>query len=125
MATDFARFKIDVRYKSLDYGPFAFDFEDACPSGVTVSGIVLRSFSGKVDIDDDLDDYTETTSELVDVAKTAVSGSYGVDAFFNFPTTVAYMEVKHSLVFEITFSNTATHSFYGQYVWTRAGFTAA
>jgi len=125
MAADFPRFKIDIRYKSVDYGPFSFDFEDACPPSVTLTSVVLRSFLGKVDVDDDLDDYTETTSELVDSGKTAVSGSYGVDAYFNFPTTAAYMELKHSLVFEITFSNTATHNFIGQYVWTRAGFTAA
>jgi len=125
MAADFPRFKIDVRYKSLDYGPFSFDFEDACPSGVTLNDVTVRSFLGKVDIDDDLDDYTETTSELIDSGNTAVSGDYDVNVYFNFPSTTTYMEEKHSLVFEIEFSNSATHSFIGQYVWVRAGFTAA
>jgi hypothetical protein len=119
MAADFSRFKIDVRYNSLDYGPFSFDFEDACPTGTTVSDITLRSFLGKVDIDDDIDDFTESTSELIDTAKVAVSGDYGVNAYFNFPTTTTYHGEKHSLVFEITYSNAATHNFYGQYVWVR------
>lgn len=119
MATDFARFKIDIRYNTLDYGPFAFDFEDACPSNVTVTGVVLRSFCGKVDTDDDIASYTESTSELIDTGKTAVSGDYGVDAFFNYPTTAAHQGEKHSLVFEITFSNGGTHNFYGQYTWVR------
>jgi hypothetical protein len=123
MAADFATFKIDVRYNSLDYGPFSFDFEDACPSSITVSSAVIRSFIGKVDIDDDLDDYTESTSELVDTVKTAVTGSYTVNAYFNFPSTAANQGVKHSLVFEITFSNSGTHNFYGQYVWVREATT--
>ena len=121
MATDFARFKIEVRYNTVDYGPFAFDFEDACPSGVTVNDVTLRSFLGKVDMDDDLADFTETTSELIDTVKTAVSGDYGVDAFFNYPSTLTNQGAKHSLIFEITFSNTGTHNFYGQYIWVRSG----
>lgn len=119
MAADFPRFKIDVRYNSLDYGPFSFDFEDACPSGVTVDDVTLRSFVGKVDIDDDIDDYTESTDELVDLAKTVVTGNYTVNAYFNFPSTSTYQNEKHSLVFEITFSNDGTHNYIGQYVWVR------
>ena len=121
MAADFPRFKIDIRYNTLDYGPFEFDFEDACPSGVTVTGITLRSFLGKVDVDDDIASFTETTSELIDTVETAVSGDYGVNAYFNYPTTSTNQGEKHSLVFEITFSNAATHNFYGQYVWVRQG----
>jgi len=125
MAADFPRFKIEVRYKSSSYGPFSFDFEDACPSGITVDSVTVRSFLGKVDIDDDLDDYTETTSELIDTTNVAVTGNYTVNVYFNFPTTTTNMEEKHSLVFEITFSNGGTHNYIGQYVWTRAGFTDA
>ena len=119
MAADFPTFKIEVRYNSLDYGPFSFDFEDACPSGVTVSSATVRSFLGKYDTDDDLSDFTETTSELVDTAKTAVSGNYTVNVYFNFPGTSTNQDLKHTLVFEITFSNSGTHNYHGQYVWVR------
>jgi len=119
MATDFPKFKIDIRYNSLDYGPFSFDFTDACPTDITVSDVTLRSFVGSVDIDDDLDDFTESTDELIDAAKTVVTGSYTVNAYFNFPTTAAYQGTRHSLVFEITFSNEGTHNFYGRSIWVR------
>lgn len=118
MALDFAKFKIEVRYAALDYGPFTFDFEDALPTGTTVSSVTLKSFLGKLDQNDDLGDETETTAELIDAVKTTVSGSYGVAAYFNYPTTAAWQNEDHTLVFELTLSNSAEHAYYGQRVVT-------
>jgi len=103
----------------LDYGPFPFDLEDSTPPSDTLADITLRSFVGKVDIDDDIDDFTESTDELIDSVLTAVSGDYGIDAHFNYPTTAALQGEKHSLVFEITYTAGGTHNLYGQYVWVR------
>ena len=115
---DFDRFKIDIRQNTLDWGPFVFDFEASMPTGVTVSAVTLKSYLGRVIPKDDLDDETETTSELIDSIKTVVSGNYNVNAYFNYPTTAAYLGgVKHTLVFNLTMSNGSTHSWYGYYVW--------
>lgn len=117
MALDFAKFKIEVRYAAVDYGPFTFDFEDALPTGTTISAVTLKSFLGKLDQNDDLGDETETTSELVDAVKTAVSGNYGVAAYFNYPSTTTNQNADHTLVFELTLSNGAEHCYYGQRVY--------
>jgi hypothetical protein len=115
---DFDRFRIDIRQNTADWGPFVFDFTSAMPTGVTVSAVTLKSYLGHVNPKDDLDDETETTSELVDTVLTVVSGSYNVNAYFNYPTTATNIGgVKHTLVFNLTMSNGATHSFYGYYVW--------
>ena len=115
---DFGYFVIEIRYKSLDYGPFGFKFRKGLPVGLTISGITLRSFLGHVEPGDDLSAEIETTSELIDAAKTNVSSSYIVSAYFNYPTTSEYIGgEKHTLIFELTLSNGATHAYYGYYVW--------
>lgn len=115
---DFDRMKIDIRQNTLDWGPFKFDFETALPDGITLSAVTLKSYLGKVIPKDDLDDETETTSELIDAVKTVVASSYIISAYFNYPTTSTNLGgVKHTLVFNLTFSNAATHSFYAHYVW--------
>ena len=114
---DFDYFTIEIRYKSLDYGPFGFRLRKALPKGVTLSSVVLRSFLGHVEPGDDLSAATETTSELIDAVKTNVSSSYIISAYFDYPTTPDYAGGKqHTLVFEVTMSNGATHPYYGYYV---------
>ena len=71
---DFEAGTIVIRYSSTDYGPHAFDLENALPSGATLSSVTVRSFVGRVTEDDDLTDETESTSELIDAALTAISG---------------------------------------------------
>jgi len=116
--SDFDQFKIEIRQSSVDWGPFSFDFEDALPSGTTIASVTLNSYLGKVIPEDDIDDQTDTTSELVDAVLTAVSGSYGVNAYFNYPSTSTYIgEEKHTLVFVLTLDTGAVHSYYGHHVW--------
>ena len=114
MSHDFPTGSIDIRYNSNEYGPFGFDFTDALPSGITVSSAVVRSFSGTVKREDDLSDKTETTSSLIETASTTVSSPY-VYVYFQFPTTT-YTNASHTLVFELTLSNSAVHSFIFRYV---------
>ena len=116
MALDFDREKIEIRYFTQDYGPYIFDFEDALPSSTTIASVTLKSYLGKIDPSDDLSGETETTSECVDAFKTAVNGDYGVAAYFDFPSTVAWQDQKHTLIFELTLSNAAKHPFYFQYL---------
>jgi hypothetical protein len=114
---DFETRKIEVRYYSTDYGPFQFDLEEALPSGTTISTVTVKSYLTKIDREDDVADYTETTSELIDAVKTVVSGNYGVNVYFNYPTTAAYVGgAKHTLLFEITLDNGAKHVYYHHYV---------
>jgi hypothetical protein len=117
MALDFDKSKIEVRYASTDYGPFTFDFQDALPGTTTISSVTLKSFLGKLDQNDDLGDQTETTAELIDAVKTAVSGNYGVAAYFNYPSTTTNQNANHTLVFELTLSNGAVHAYYFQRVY--------
>jgi len=115
---DFDRFKIEVRQASSDWGPFKFDFTDALPDGTTISSISMKSYLGRVIPEDVLADQTDTTSELIDAAKTVVSSSYVVSVYFDYPTTSTYIgAVKHTLVFNLTLDNGAIHSFYAYYVW--------
>lgn len=114
---DFPTQKISINYKSTDYGPFNFDLEDAIPTGLTISDVTLKSYLGRVNEGDDLDDETDTTSECVDSTLTAVNGNYTVDAYFNYPSTSAYQNQLHTLIFEITFSgNGGTHAYYHYYL---------
>jgi hypothetical protein len=107
---DFPTKTIKVRYNSEDYGPHNFDFEDAAPSGCTLSAVTLRAFKGRVTPDDDLSGETEETSNLVDALLTGVSGNYIVEAFFNYPGSTK--TGNYTLIFEITWSNSADHPYY-------------
>lgn len=107
--SDFDYGEIEVRYNSTDYGPFTFDFEDQAPSGATISSVTVKSYDGNVKAGDLLSGETETTSSLVDSAKTAATGDYTVGVYFNYPG-VSY-EGNHTLFFEITWSNSAIHSY--------------
>jgi hypothetical protein len=112
--SDFERENINIRYNSNEWGPFAFDLTDMLPVGTTVSSAVIRSFLGNVKKTDDLSDETETTSVLVETASTAVSSPY-VYAYFQYAGTT-YINTKHTLVFEITLSNSAVTALYFQYI---------
>lgn len=114
---DFETREIQVRYYSADYGPHVFDFTDALPSGVTISSASVKSYLTKVDQADDLSAKTETTSELIDAQLTAASGNYNVNVYFNYPSTTAWLGgAKHTLVFELTLSNSAKHNYFFHYV---------
>ena len=103
---------IEIGHNADDWGPFTFDFDDGLPSGVSISSVTVKSYLGRVTPEDDLDDETETTSELVPTAAT-VSASI-VSVFFTLPTTAAYLDASHTLVFEFVTDNAqaGTHSAY-------------
>lgn len=101
---------IEVGHTASKWGPFAFDFEDGLPSGVTISSASVKSYLGRVTKTDKLSDETETTSELIN--SSALASSYVVNVFFDLPTTSTYLGDSHTVVFELTLSNAGTHSAY-------------
>ena len=107
--SDFDYGEIEIRYNSADYGPFSFDLEDAAPTGAVLEDVTVKSYEGNVKAGDLLSGETETTDELVDALKTDVTGDYTVGVYFNYPG-VDY-EGNHTLFFEITWDNDATHPY--------------
>lgn len=116
---DFEKKTIEVRYFSTDFGPHVFDFEKGIPEGLTLSSVTVRSWLGQFEPDDDLTAALESTDDLIDAAKTAVSGDYGVAVYFNYPG--ASWAGKHTLVFQITLSNDADHPYYFYCVLVKGG----
>jgi hypothetical protein len=102
MKWEFEQGKITLQADASDWGPFTFDFEDGMPAGRTIASCVCKSYLGRVKPEDSdiISTFTETTSELINT--TTVSSNYVVSMFFDRPSTAAYINQKHSLVFTIT-----------------------
>jgi len=107
--SDFDYGKIEIRYNSTDYGPFTFDLEDAAPTGAIISSVSVKSYSGNVKAGDLLASETETTSSLIDAAKTGATGDYTVGVYFNYPGV--NLEGNHTIFFEVTWDNGAIHPY--------------
>jgi hypothetical protein len=110
MKIEFEQGRITIQDNASEWGPFNFDFTDALPSGKVLTACTVKSYLGRVKPDDSdtLDEETETTSELI--GTTAVASDATVSVQFNRPTTEAYINVSHSLVFEFTITGGGTHS---------------
>ena len=112
---DFQKKSIEVRYYSTSWGPHNFDFIDAIPLGTRIEGFNIRAFLGKYDKGDDLAAAIETTLELIDANMCIALDYTTISTYFNCPTTVAYKSedgVAHTIIFELTLNNGATHPFY-------------
>lgn len=103
MKLQFEHGKITIQAEASAWGPFAFNFEGGLPTGRTIASISVKSYLGKVVPDDSdvLDDETETTSELINASAMDSTGLIA-SVYFDRPTTAAYINVKHSLVFTFT-----------------------
>lgn len=112
MNIEFEQDIISIQSNASDWGPFVFDFTGALPTDLYVTACTVKSYLGRVkpDDSDDLASETETTSELV--GTTSVSTQTTVSVQFNRPTTAAYINVSHTLVFNFTITGGATHSAY-------------
>lgn len=102
MKLQFESGKITIQANAYKWGPFTFDFESGIPADRTIASVVVKSYLGRVkpDDSDNLASFTETTSELIDSYST--SSNYIASVYFTRPTTAAYINKKHSLVFEFT-----------------------
>jgi hypothetical protein len=108
--SDFEQGEIQIRYNSTDYGPFTFLLEDQAPGTAILQSVTVRSFKDRVREGEDLATKVETTTELIDSLLTAVSGSYTIGVFFNYPGVA--LEGNHTLVFEVVWNNGAHHPYY-------------
>lgn len=102
MKVEFESGTITIQSEADGWGPFTYNFEPGIPSGRTVASVVVKSYLGRVKPADSdiLDTFTETTSELID--SYTMSSDYIAAVYFVRPTTAAYINVKHSLVFTFT-----------------------
>lgn len=112
MKVEFIQGRIAIQSNASDWGPFSFDFTECLPVGRVLTNCTVLSYLGRVkpDDSDDLASETETTSELI--GTTSVSSNTTVAVQFNRPTTEAYINVSHSLIFNFTISGGGTHSAY-------------
>lgn len=103
MKLQFENGKITIQASASGWGPFAFDFEDSLPTGRTLASFTVASYLGRVrPADSDvLSAETVTTSELIHSTGLDATGLIA-SVYFDRPTTAAYINVKHSLVFTIT-----------------------
>jgi len=119
MKFEFESGKITLQANASDWGPFTFDFEGGLPSGRTIASCVVTSYLGRVKPEDSdtLSTFTETTSELINT--NSMSSDYIVSVWLDRPTTAAYINQKHSLVFTVTLDAAGgggTHSAFYYYV---------
>jgi hypothetical protein len=112
MKIEFIQDVISIQSNAAEWGPFNFYFEDALPNDKALIACEVKSYLGRVkpDDSDDLASETETTSELV--GTTAVASDTAVTVQFNRPTTEAYINVSHTLIFNFTVTGGGTHSAY-------------
>lgn len=110
MKIEFEQGTITIQAEASDWGPFNFNFEDALPEGYDLVSCTVKSYLGRVKAGDDVSDFTETTSELINT--TAVSGTSTVTVTFDIPTTAAYIDANHSLVFSFAITGGGAHSAY-------------
>ena len=102
MKVQFKSGSIVIQADAYLWGPFMYDFTDGVPGDRTVISATCKSYLGRVKPEDSdiISTFTETTSELIDNCTLLTTNTFGV--YFNRPTTPAYINQKHSLVFTFT-----------------------
>ena len=112
MKVEFEQGVITIQSNASEWGPFVFNFEDCLPTDKVLTLCTVKSYLGRVkpDDSDDLASETETTSELI--GTTSVSSDSTVSVQFNRPTTAAWINVSHTLIFNFTITGGGTHSAY-------------
>ena len=123
-APDFEIVPIQINYFSDYWGPFTFTLpiesaaganDGMIPFGDSVASVNVRSFLGKLSIDDDLSEATEVT-DLVDPTFTPTVTSDTVTVRLQCPASSALAGKKLTLVFEITTTSGAKNAFFFHYV---------
>jgi hypothetical protein len=112
MKVEFEQGRISIQSNAAQWGPFNFNFTGALPSGKALVTCTVKSYLGRVKPDDSdvLASKTETTSELI--GTTAVASDSVVTVQFNRPSTPAWINQSHSLVFNFSVTGGGTHSAY-------------
>jgi hypothetical protein len=112
MKVEFEQDKIEIQSNAAEWGPFNFHFDDCLPADKAVIACEVLSYLGRVKPDDSdaLGDETLTTAELI--GTTTVASDTVVTVQFNRPTTEAWINASHTLVFNFTITGGGTHSAY-------------
>ena len=112
MKVEFEQGRICIQSNAAEWGPFTFDFTGALPTAKAITGCTVVSYLGRVkpDDSDDLASETPTTAELI--GTTAVGSDTVVTVQFNRPTSAAWINASHTLVFNFTITGGGTHSAY-------------
>ena len=112
MKIEFEQGRICIQSNAAEWGPFNFDFTDALPDDKVLTNCEVLSYLGKVKPGDSdvLASETLTTAELI--GTTAVASDYIVTVQFNRPSTAAWINASHTLVFNFTITGGGTHSAY-------------
>lgn len=112
MKVEFIQGRICIQSNAAEWGPFSFNFEDALPANKVLTACTVVSYLTRVKPDDSdiLATFTETTAELI--GTTAVASDSTVTVQFNRPTTPAWINANHTLVFNFTITGGGTHSAY-------------
>jgi hypothetical protein len=107
---EFGQDTIILQVNASDWGPFNFNFSEALPSGYDLTGCTVKSYLGRVkpEDSDDLSGFTETTSEIINT--TAVVGVDVTTVTFDYPSTEAWQDQSHTLIFYFTITGGGTHS---------------
>lgn len=101
MKFEFETGQVTIQADAFKWGPYIYNFTKGLPTGRTIASVTVKSYLGRVkpSDSDNLGSFTETTSELIDSA--VLLDTLNVSVYFTRPTTAAYINAKHSLVFTV------------------------
>lgn len=111
---------IEIRYNTDLWGPYTFPFEDAIPSGTSISSVTVKAFQGKQKPADVLatpmySGLTDVTALIIDPSYTpTIGGTSDVYVKFQYPGDT-YKGEKFTVVFELTLDTSARHPFFFHY----------
>ena len=110
MKIEFEQSRICIQANASEWGPFSFNFTYCLPTSRVLTLCTVKSYLGRVKPEDSdvLSSKTETTAELI--GTTLVASDAIVTVQFNRPTTTAWINVSHTLVFNFTITGGGTHS---------------
>lgn len=102
MKLEFENGKITIQANAFKWGPYIFDLTKGLPDGRTLASIDVTSYLGRVKPDDSdiLSTFTDTTAELIN--NISLFSTLKAAIYFDRPTTAAWINQKHSLVFDLT-----------------------
>lgn len=103
---DFYRTDIEITPGTSAWGPYRFSLENKLPDGVSVTGATVRSFAGRVDPGDDLDEAHETTSMVIN--SSTVEHPYVYVYFDHDPDAAG----DHTVVLDIETDSGGSYAFY-------------
>lgn len=101
--------KIEVRYATDAWGPFAINLEDGIPSDAVVTDCTIEAYVGKVLPSDDLLLLDNVALDLIEPGSISCSEQL---VSWKMQYAAALKGYRYTLVFEVEINNTSIHPFY-------------